>query len=79
MKLPPARQGAISSSDARGAEQIGATVLSVVERQVLLQEAPMLSHQLQTRHHGDEQRLRPRGVVSPREEIFKQLPLTFHP
>jgi hypothetical protein len=38
----------------------------------------MLSHQLQSRHHGDEQRLRTRGVVPSREELFEQLPLTFH-
>jgi hypothetical protein len=50
----------------------------VVERRALLQETQMLSHQLQTRHHGDEQRLRVRGVVSLRDELFEQLPLTFH-
>jgi hypothetical protein len=52
--------------------------LSAIKRQALLQEAQMLSHQLQSRHHGDEQRLRTRGVVPSREELFEQLPLTFH-
>ena len=50
----------------------------MVERRALLQETQMLSHQLQTRHHGDKQRLRVRGVVSLRDELFEQLPLTFH-
>jgi hypothetical protein len=38
----------------------------------------VLSHQLQTRHHCDGPRLRVRGVVSLRDELFEQLPLTFH-
>jgi len=56
--LPAARQGAISSFDARGEASAFAS--------------------LQTRHHCDGQRLRVRGVVSLRDELFEQLPLTFH-